>query len=212
MYCKWGFFTCGGPAWKSIGHLMGWRMEKVEMPCCLFLMALLSSLRSYGWSGELAGDRPNHQQSEGPLGSCARQCPQLQGLLHSWTRRRGANGGNLFSSTLIYPDCFHVQTLQPSIRGCCQLSQRLDELIVTLTRVLTFYWAGGGVRRHHHHHPEEPGSWHRLQCGCCSHLSRRGGHTADQDGKDKWVGEFRGSLVEPAFLEPCVYAFSESVK
>lgn len=83
---------------------MGWRMEKVEkkkdamLPILwwMMMMALLSSLRSYGWSGELAGDRPNHQQSEGPLGSCARQCPQLQGLLHSGTRRRGANGGESF--------------------------------------------------------------------------------------------------------------------
>lgn len=69
----------------------------------------------------------------------------------------------------------------------CGLSPWLDQVVVVLTEVVPFCWAGGGVRRHHHHHAEEPGCRHRLQCGCCSCVPRRGGHSAGQEGKDKWV-------------------------
>lgn len=89
------------------------------------------------------------------------------------------------------------------------LSALLDYVVVMLTEVLTFHWTGGGVSRHHQHHPEELGSQHRLQRGCCSHLSRRGGHTRSREGKDKWVtqrclAEWVQQKTQLTFLGVCV--------
>lgn len=74
----------------------------------------------------------------------------------------------------------HLCELQP-----CALSPLLDEVVVVLTEVLTFYCTGGGVRRHHQHHPEELGRRHRLRCGGRPRVPGRGGHTAGREGKDK---------------------------
>lgn len=74
--------------------------------------------------------------------------------------------------------------------------------------MLTSHWTGGGVRRHHQHHAEEPGSWHRLRCGCSSHLPRRGGNPTGWEGKDQWVSH----MIKRAHLPGVCVCFCLSDK
>lgn len=70
----------------QVGNIQGYFRYHVSAKC-LFLL-----LRSFGWSKELEGDRPNHQHFDSALGSSSGQRPDLQGLLHAPTRRRRTHG------------------------------------------------------------------------------------------------------------------------
>lgn len=78
----------------QVGNIQGDFRYHVSAKC-LFLL-----LRSFGWSKELEGDRPDHQHFDSALGSSSGQRPDLQGLLHAPTRRRRTHGTKQMQTVL----------------------------------------------------------------------------------------------------------------
>lgn len=121
MYCKWGFFDCGGQRWWD----EGWKKKDAMLPVSdEWWWWHCSSL----W--DPMGGVENLEVIDPTINSLKVRWVPAPGNVRSYkvfyTAEPGGVErmvGNLLSLTLIYPDCFNVHTLQPwnvSLQGCCQ--------------------------------------------------------------------------------------------